>query len=713
VSKPSRGRIWLFRLTASILVPAAILGLTELGLRLFGYGFDPSPMLARKLDGRPAVVDNYRFPWRFFPREISRDFDPFIFSHPKPADVFRVFIVGGSAAQGVPDGAFSFSRILSAMLEEAYPSQKFEVINAALTAVNSHAALLLAREIARRQADAVIIYMGNNEVVGPYGPGTVFSPFLSSLKLIRFNIALKTFRLGQLLNGLLRAAGRGGDSRVWRGMEMFLDKQVRAGDARLAAVYGHFRENLEDICGVLVRGGSRVILCTVAVNLADCPPFASLHGAAAPAGRLGEWEDLFGRGAERERSADWAAALDLYRKAAEIDDGHAELHFRMGRCESRLGDHERSRRSYARALELDTLRFRADAGINGLLRETAAALEGRGVFLADVEEAFRAASEHGIPGRELFLDHVHMTFRGNHLIAGNLFERVKLLLPAGVSAADGAEAEPAGLEACAERLAFTAWDRQMILDEMLNAYFRTPPFTNQLDNADEVARMESELAALRAGLTPGVFMESAARYERAVARSPRDWRLRWKYAQLLYLGLDKPREALAQYEAMTEIVPHSYLGWSGMGFIQHKLGDAEAAIASCRQALEAAPTKAEVHNTLAAAYSLRGSDDEAEKHFREAIALQPHYAAPYENLSYLFAKAGRHEDAVRTCRRGLSFEPGSIPLVLALADHLARSGGREEAIAELKKARLKNPRDEELNKKLNGLLWEKAIRNNP
>ncbi len=711
MSPPSRLRLWAFRLIAVILVPLVILGLLELGLRVFGYGFNPSAMVAQKLDGRPAFADNYRFPWRFFPRAISRDFDPFIFLSPKPEKTFRIFLMGSSAAQGVPDGAFCFGRMLAVMLQEAYPSWNFEVINTALTAVNSHVALPLARECARHQADAVIIYMGNNEVVGPYGPGTVFQPFTSSLGLIRFNIALKTLRLGQLLSGLIQNSGAGGkDPRVWRGMEMFLERQVSADDPRLPPVYGHFADNLRDICRVFRNRGAQVILCTLGANLRDCPPFASQHGRGLSAGRLLEWEELYARGGEKENAGDVAGALDLYLDAADIDGAYADLHFRMGRCAWLLGDYERSRQFFLRARELDTLRFRADAEINRRLRETAAGLEGRGVYLVDVEKAFAAEADRGLPGRELFLDHVHMTFQGNYLIARTLFDRVKGLLPADALKEAGPGAEPSRPEVCAERLAYTDWDRYQVIDEMLNAYYRSAPFTNQLYHAAQVAQMEKELADWRVRLSPAALEESAARYERAIARRPGDWWLHWKYAQLLFLAQDKAREALAHYEAITKLVPHSFRGYSGMGFIQNRLHDDEAAIASCLKALAVAPTKAEVQNTLGVAYMAKGLMTKAEARFKKAIALQPHYAPAYENLALLYSRTDRLKDSVLVCRRALALEPDSTDLVLALARHLGQMGLREEAIAELKKARQKDPRNEALNQKLNEMLWEKINR---
>lgn len=53
-----------------------------------------------------------------------------------------MFVLGESAAEGDPDPAFSFARILQVMLRERYPGVRIEVINVAFTAFNSHVKLL-------------------------------------------------------------------------------------------------------------------------------------------------------------------------------------------------------------------------------------------------------------------------------------------------------------------------------------------------------------------------------------------------------------------------------------------------------------------------------------------------------------------------------------------------------------------------------------------
>ena len=70
------------------------------------------------------------------------------------------------------------------MLSTRHPAKKFEVVNAAMTGINSHVILPLVRSCEEAHGDVWVIYMGNNEVVGPFGAGTVFGNQATPLPLI-------------------------------------------------------------------------------------------------------------------------------------------------------------------------------------------------------------------------------------------------------------------------------------------------------------------------------------------------------------------------------------------------------------------------------------------------------------------------------------------------------------------------------------------------
>src|SRR5436305_6829320 len=113
------------------------------------------------------------------------------------------------------------------LLNQHYPHANLEVINVAFTAINSHVILPIARECAKHEGNLWIIYMGNNEMVGPFGAATVFGAKAPPLLLVRAIVAIQKTRVGQLIMSCGRKLG--GDSSKnasWGGMQMFLQNQI-------------------------------------------------------------------------------------------------------------------------------------------------------------------------------------------------------------------------------------------------------------------------------------------------------------------------------------------------------------------------------------------------------------------------------------------------------------------------------------------------------
>ena len=199
-------RGWLLRLSLLVLSPILFFGLLEAGLRLGGYGYPTGFFLGP--DAAGTCTTNYRFGWRFFPRPLARHGPASLLSSAKPAGTVRIFVLGDSAAMGTPDPSFNFGQILAVMLREQYPGVQFEVVNGAMTAINSHVTREIARDCAAREPDLFVVYMGNNEVIGPYGPGTVFQRWSPSLSMVRSSLWVKSTRVGELL-GDVAASFRG------------------------------------------------------------------------------------------------------------------------------------------------------------------------------------------------------------------------------------------------------------------------------------------------------------------------------------------------------------------------------------------------------------------------------------------------------------------------------------------------------------------------
>ena len=690
----TRKRKWLFRIVAATIVPVALLVLVELGLVLGGYGTASS--FFTKIPGRDAYTTNQRYGWRFFPTVVARQPVPCHLPAAKADDAYRIFVLGGSAAQGIPERAFAFGRILEVMLEENYPRTKFQVVNAAMTAINSHVVREIARNCAEHDPDLFIVYMGHNEVVGPYGPGTVFAGFSGNLAAVRWSIRARSTRLGQLLRnvGVSFGGSGGAQPRAWRGMRMFERNRLHANDPRLAGTYAHFRQNLLDICDSGTSSGARVIVCTVPSDLRSTPPFASLHRADLTGSQQAAWDALYADGKDLEQASQHARAIDAYLAAAAIDDTFAELRFRLGRCYLNAGDRGKAAAQFTAARDLDALRFRADTRVNQIIREVAEQVGG-GVQLVDAHAALaqRSAAVGGILGNESFHEHVHLKFAGNYAIAAALFEAVTTgaMLPQSIRGSrNGVPPSVPTQAVCARRLALSDWAR-VKFRKLIRDMTSDPPFTGQIDHdaaqkkrqqiVDETAARLAAPGALRAALTlhaaalderpddlelirlmaliladTGAHAAAAKQWRGLLHRIPRHgrWQIELGTSLVKQGAVD---EAVTLLEQGMRVLPDDLAGHVNLGNALLQLADLPAAAAHFRRVLEFEPDHFIAHSNLGVALLNMQQPDEATDHLRKALALDAGNAGAHLNLGLALSALGNDGEAADEFRQALKLNP--------------------------------------------------------
>ena len=675
IASPRRRRTWLFRILAVVLGPLLFLGLVEFGLRIGGYGYETGFFV--KDEATAMLATNQRFGWRFFPPVIARTPDDIRLAARKPAGTYRVFVLGGSAAMGFPDRDFSFGCVLEVMLRETFPGTRFEVLNAAMTAINSHVVVEIARDCARPEPDLFVLYLGNNEIVGPFGPGTVFAGFSQSRPLIRASVRLKASRLGQLAGDLIGGLG-GGGARIkeWRSMEMFLDKQVRADDSRLGGVYDHLRANLADIFRTARGAGAAVVLSTVAVNLKDNAPFLSLHRADISDDAMEQWRQTYESAIDLDRDGKTPEAIQKYDAAAHIDDQFAELHFRLAQCHRALGQLDKARDHFVKALDLDALRFRADSGINRAIRQ--AAEDHPTVHLVDAQATFVRSTSDGIVGNELLHEHVHMNVHGNFVLARAVFEAVVPLLPESIRGANSDAPGPPDEAECARLLVLTLWD-QYRHAEKIKAQTAIAPFTNQFDHGERAAAQQRRLRALGLSLTPDALAEAASIYDSAVANDPDDLSLRRRLAQLHSDRRDH-NGAAVQWGFLAEQRPDDVDAHNNLGLALVAKGRIEEGIEHYQRALELRPQTGATHLNLGIALGLLGRTEKAIEHYVEAVRLEPDHADAHNNLGNAYRSQGRTDDALHHLRLALEARPDYGEAHNNLGVLLLEQGETDEAI---------------------------------
>ena len=643
------GRKLLFSVAALVILPTAAFAVLEMALRLAGYGYPTTFFVPQRINGNVMLVENDRFGVRFFPPALARSPAPTVMRPEKLPGVYRIFLFGESAAMGDPRPAYGVGRYLETLLRDRFPDRQFEVICVAMTAINSHAILPIARECARYQGDLWIIYMGNNEMAGPFGANTVLGLQAPRAATVRASLALQRTRTGQLLVSLARRLGNPATKNAeWGGLKMFLEHQLPPTDPRKERVYENFRRNLEDIVRIGVRTGVPIVLSSVASNLKDCAPFASQHSPAlGPAAQV-DWDKVWQVGTNVAEQGRPAEATKSFQEAIKLSPEFAELHFRLGQCFLSTTNVDAARKSFERARDLDTLPFRTDSRLNAVIANVANQFSGKGVRHAAAEETLARQSADRIPGAESFYEHVHLTFAGNYWLARTFAGQVASCLPA--DAVRHQRADWPTRELCEQRLGMTDWNRYSVLEEILRRVLDAP-FTQQLNHHARVQQIWGEMAQIKDRLHPRAFMEARFTYEEALKKRPQDYWLHQNFAEFLE-ATGELTLAAAEWEKVRDLLPHHHVAYFQVG----RLLARQKRYAEARQSIES------------------------------ALRLRPDLDEAYLELGQIAAAEGKVEDALKQYAEARRRRPNDARVPLRMADILAAQGKRKEAMDNLREA---------------------------
>jgi len=555
MSRPSKEKIStlrsiFFHIIAIVIIPLLTFIFLEAGLHLIHFGSDSHYLVPCETQGCGFYKNNRDFTSQFFSKHLARAGFPVNVPYHKAPGTYRIFVLGESAAAGYPIPDFSFSRMLGAMLKTEYPHVNFEIINTSIVAINSHVILRIAKEVSHYQPDMFILYIGNNEVVGPYGPGTVFAPFSNNLFLIRASIYLKSTRIGQLLQFLVEQfEKKPAAPRQWEGMAMFSAKQINQDDPRMDKVYQFYETNLNEIINTCRLSGAKVILSTVGTNIHDIAPFDSAH--ENPVGQ--NWAKIYDKAKRLQQAGHDQEAVEQFLLADHLDDSYAELHFRLGRSYEALGQFDKARASYMKARDRDTLRFRADSRINEIIRKIVLEQQGK-ISFVDSARNFEVKSPHGISGKEFFYEHVHMNFSGQYLLALSLWPQVIAQLPAEIRESQKYNQPVLSIGGCAHYLGYCQLEEYLADYQIINSLANRPPFINILNHQDLVDDLKQRMNLAQGGLLEAGVKEALQGYQYALKLNPED---PWTQYHLgrAYLLLHQPQQAVIFLRLAAEQMP--------------------------------------------------------------------------------------------------------------------------------------------------------------
>jgi tetratricopeptide (TPR) repeat protein len=393
----SKSKQRLFGVIA-IFLPLILLVFLELVLRLAGYGDNfslfvnhPDKEYGQYLVVNPDIGKKY-----FNKMEYSTPAKD-MFLKDKPKDVFRIFAMGSSSVAGFPyENNLMFPRILSERLRDAYPDKKFEIINTAITAVNSFTLADFMPQILEQKPDAIIFYAGHNEFYGAFGVGSneavTHSPTMIRihLSLLKYKVYQLTFHAVGNLVGLF--SFKNSEEKVHGTLmkRMVKDADILYGSHKYKEGIRNYEENLDAILSMAKNQQVPVFISDLVSNLRDLRPFESI-------------------------AANGLKGADEYYETAKKYDA--------------AGDYAKAKENYVLARDYDCIRFRASSDINTIVRKMADKYQ---TFFVPTLDLFLKNSPNGIVGNNLLTEHLHPNIPGQFLLAESFYKEIvssKLIAP--------------------------------------------------------------------------------------------------------------------------------------------------------------------------------------------------------------------------------------------------------------------------------------------
>ena len=434
---PKRLRRIGFRI-AAVALGFVFFALVELSLRILGIG-DPHQAKRDPLVGFSAVHRLFELDAQQEVYQTARsrqlDFGFQQFGVRKAANNYRIFCLGGSTVRGRPfDIDTAFPKWLELILRNRDGVDSCEVVNCGGISYASYRLRVLLDEVIAYQPDLIVLATGPTEFLEDrtYAALKARSPTRSWVEDRAMSLRTVT-ALRRLWNGQSeKLADNETGALVNAEVEPRLDRpggyaSYHRDDAWHAAVIQQFKASLNAMVATCGKAGIPIIIVKLGSNLRDAPPFKSEHANKLDGDEHLRWQQAVETARQLELS-DPEQALAAYQVAAEISPGYAVVTFRIARCLDRLGQTDEALQFYAQARDEDVCPLR----MLGSMESYLTALETSGATVIDAADILSKSSDVGIPGYDIYLDHVHPTVMGHQIIANAVAEAVRsnLGLPA-------------------------------------------------------------------------------------------------------------------------------------------------------------------------------------------------------------------------------------------------------------------------------------------
>jgi len=617
-----------FALVELILLAAGVVPLYERTDPYVGFsGYTPLFTKRAPSGGEPVYVTAHN---------KHRWFNPQRFPARKAEGTTRIFCIGGSTTYGRPyDDRTSFCGWLRLFLPAVDPSRRWEVINAGGISYASYRAARLMEELADYEPDLFLVYSGHNEFL----ERRTYDKLLETPELVR-NLGALASRLR--LYSVLYDVTYERDAILPTEVKTLLERSVgpedyHRDDEMRDAILDHYRTSLIRMTHIGERAGARMILVTPASNVGDFSPFKAEPGPRASPPEIRQVDTLKLAASAALDEGDPARAVAIAERALALDDRDAELLYLQARALRALGRMDKARRAFIDARDEDVCPLRALTPVRAIVADVARA---RNTGLVDFARVVEEVSPDGIPGSELFLDHVHPTIEGNRLLALAIVQEMT----------DGGIVSPAA-----------TWNEAAIAE-----------IGEQLESSlDEQAHAVALRNLGRVLLWAGKHEEAERLVDRAVAATSEDGETHFQKGTLLRRAGDI-EAALAHYREAARLAPWNAAVRQALGVLLSELGRKAEARVELETAIRLNRTLVDVHYDLGIVLAALGEGRQAEAAYRAALTRDPNHAEVHNNLGVLLAKRGDLAAASEHFTEALRIDPGHRKATA----NLARARGR-------------------------------------
>lgn len=680
-----------------LLLPIALLALTEGLLALFGIGEDlryEDPFVGFA-PGRPVfaqqTLSDGQEVWATNPDRLAF-FNPQQFPVDKTPGTYRIFALGGSTTAGRPyDHRVAFPRWLELYLSELDPSRRWEVINAGAISYASYRIAVLTRELARYQPDLFVVYTGHNEFLEER---TYQGVLQSGPGMRRLRIWLSGRRFYALARNAWLDATRDRSQEPpelaaeveakldgWTGLDRY-----HRDEAMESQVIEHFGWNLDRIVALAEDAGASVVLIQPVSNLKDFSPFKSEHPPDFPRGGRARFDALLSEA--RQALSDGAPEIALTRlaEAEALDPLYPDLHFRRGRALLALGRFDEAEQAFVRAKDLDVAPLRALEPIVEQVAESARRHELPLIELPDLlGDENRSALGHPILGGEMLLDHVHPDIPVHRRIAEEI---AAVLVDRGIAqpAPGRTEAEWQSRWKEIARRETAALDREYYARRDLNLS-KVLGWAGKYEEAEPPLRRAAEVLPdePEVHFNLGVLLQRTGRLEEGerelrraldlAPQSPEAW-----FNLGVVLGKQgRAGEAIGALERALDLRPEYPEARYNLGVLLAESGDTRRAISALEAAVEERPT-AETQTRLGAAYRDQGRFDRSEQVLRASLERDPTSAVTWTELGLTFARQDRLDAAQDAFEQALERDSEHAEALYNLGVLSSQRGTPEAAI---------------------------------